>query len=198
VGLRLVGANTRNRLFDRVDTFSQWIDTSAANFPIVFDPTYSVLDCNFNGRYSNLNAAQYLDMYSSSTNYGYCAPEPLHVRRNLYEVVWAFENNVANDYGWVLTRQAGECGVIPDTAGWYDFQVPCKAHDYCYDLRKAGLRKAGLSGTVTDANCDATFYKLMLADCNDRNVVARGLCNGTALSGSSRWGVGRCEFRALR
>lgn len=64
------------------DTFSQWIDTSAANFPIVFDPTYSVLDCNFNGRYSNLNAAQYLDMYSSSTNYGYCAPEPLHVRRS--------------------------------------------------------------------------------------------------------------------
>lgn len=37
----------------------------------------------------------------------------------------------------------------PDTGPFFDFQVPCKAHDYCYDLRKAGF-----SGTVTDDACD--------------------------------------------
>ncbi len=41
--------------------------------------------------------------------------------------------------------------------------MPCKAHDYCYDLRKAGF-----SGTVTDQGCDDAFYWLMEAHCNNR------------------------------
>ena len=53
------------------------------------------------------------------------------------------------------------------------FQVPCKAHDYCYDLRKAGF-----SGTDPDAGCDDQFYWLMWADCEDQ--VFYTLCMNSA------------------
>lgn len=57
----------------------------------------------------------------------------------------------------------GGCSWSPDTGPFFDFQLPCKAHDYCYDLRKAGF-----SGTVSDDQCDLWFYWLMEAHCNNR------------------------------
>ncbi len=90
---------------------------------------------------------------------------------NNYLPVWGHESNVANDYGKVVIRQDGGCTLISDTGPSYDFQIPCKAHDYCYDLRKASF-----SGTVSDRACDTTFNQLMNAHCNDRAIGHRKAC----------------------
>ena len=77
--------------------------------------------------------------------------------------VWGYEKNVYDEYGKVIVRQDGECSWLVDTGVSYDFQIPCKAHDYCYDMIRAGF-----SGTVTDPNCDYEFEKLMTAHCEGR------------------------------
>lgn len=153
---------------DKDGTLAQFVDATDAVGTVYFDPTYTPYTCT-NGYYSALSAGQYLDLYSSSVNYGYCVPAGLFNARNGYLPVWAFETNVANDYGLIPVDSAGGCSFSPDTGWAWDFQVPCKAHDYCYDLRKAGF-----SGTVSDGECDNDFYWLMEAHCNDR--VLAGDC----------------------
>lgn len=143
-------------------TLRQVVDASAALAPVLFDPTYTSMNCS-SGHYSALNAAQYLDQYSPNTDYGYCSVREMFLAANGYLPVWGFETNIANDYGLIPLREGGACSSSPDTGPAWDFQVPCKAHDYCYDLRKAGF-----SGTVTDQGCDDAFYWLMEAHCNDR------------------------------
>jgi hypothetical protein len=138
---------------------------------VVFDPTYSPVTCG--AYFSRLNAAQYLDL--SISDWQLCPVWRIFFNRNGYIPVRGYEANVANDHGYVMVRQSGECGFIPDTGANWDFQVPCKAHDYCYDLRKAGF-----SGTVTDSSCDSTFNSLMSANCNDRNIVSRTFCYAQA------------------
>ena len=148
---------------------TQVVDASGASAPILFDPTYSSMSCS-NGHYSSLTAWEYLDMYAPSTDYGFCSVSGMFYAANGYYPVWGFETNVANDYGWIPLRQSGGCSFSPDTGWAWDFQVPCKAHDYCYDLRKASF-----SGTVSDYECDTAFYFLMDAHCNNR--VFQGDCN---------------------
>lgn len=138
----------------------QLVDTTGAVAPVVFDPTYSFLPCN-NGYYSDLVAYWYLNINANDIDY--CPVMGMFTARNGYRPVFAFETNVANDYGKILVKQDGGCSSSPDTGPSFDFQVPCKAHDYCYDLRKAGF-----SGTVSDNDCDDLFYWLMEAHCNDR------------------------------
>jgi Ricin-type beta-trefoil lectin domain-like len=130
---------------------------------------YGAMNCS-NGYWANLSAAQYLDLYNSSTDYGYCAPAGLFNARNGYSPVFATETNVTNDYGKTPVYQNGNCSppALPTGPSW-DFLLPCQAHDYCYDLRKAGF-----SGTVSDGGCDNAFYWLMEAHCNDR--VLAGTC----------------------
>ena len=84
------------------------------------------------------------------------------------------ESNVADDHGRIMVRETGECSYIPDTAGWYDFQIPCKAHDYCYDLREASF-----SATVTDDDCDEALNDLLDAHCNNRSFLSRLACHDT-------------------
>jgi Ricin-type beta-trefoil lectin domain/Prokaryotic phospholipase A2 len=99
-------------------------------------------------------------------------PAGLFNARNGYLPVYGFETNVANDYGKIVIKQGGGCSASPDTGFAFDFQVPCKAHDYCYDMRKAGF-----SGIVGDTDCDNAFYWLMEAHCNNR--VLSGDCRIT-------------------
>jgi hypothetical protein len=86
-----------------------------------------------------------------------------------YRPEWGHETNVANDFGKVILKRDGGCSWSPDTGPYHDFQVPCKAHDYCYDLRRSGY-----TGTVTDSDCDIYFFYLMEAHCNNR--VLATLC----------------------
>jgi len=110
-----------------------------------------------------LTAYQYLDMYSASTDYHYCPVDGMFVATDGYYPVWGYETNIANDYKWIRLRQENGCTKSPDTGWAWDFQVPCKALDYCYDLRKATV-----SGIVSESACDIAFYYLMEAHCNDR------------------------------
>lgn len=55
----------------------------------------------------------------------------------------------------------------------YDFQIPCRAHDYCYDLRRVGF-----TGTVTDRDCDDRFQELMTAHCDNR-LKSKRICRLT-------------------
>jgi hypothetical protein len=138
----------------------QYVDTEGAEGPITFDPTYSFVNC-FSGHFSDISAFWYLNMNADDADY--CPVMGMFMARNGYRPVFGFETNVANDYGKIILRQDGGCTDSPDTGPSWDFQVPCKAHDYCYDLRKAGF-----SGTVSDSDCDGWFFWLMEAHCNDR------------------------------
>jgi hypothetical protein len=140
----------------------QVVDATDAVAPIVFDPTYSTINCV--GHWSDTGAGEYLDMYLGN-DFGQCPVNGMFIAANGYWPVWGFETNVANDYGKIILKQDGDCSSpLGFDTGWaWDFQVPCKAHDYCYDLRKAGF-----SGTVSDGGCDGAFYRLMEAHCNNR------------------------------
>ena len=130
--------------------------------------SYSNVNCA--GYFGNLSASEYLNLSKSDS--AKCPIRQMFRAANNYSPVWGYETNVAREYGKVLVRQSGACTVIPDTALSYDFQIPCKAHDYCYDLRKASF-----SGTVTDLDCDVVFYQLMDAHCKHRASGHRGFCN---------------------
>jgi hypothetical protein len=141
----------------------QHIDATGAVAPITFDPTYSFLNC-FAGHFSDITAYWYLNIHADDADY--CPVMGMFTARTGYRPVFAFETNVANDYGKIIVNQNGGCSFARDTGASFDFQVPCKAHDYCYDLRKAGF-----SGTVSDSDCDAWFYWLMEAHCNNRVLI---------------------------
>jgi hypothetical protein len=127
------------------------------------------------GYYSDFPAYAYLDSYANDQ--GYCPPSGMMAAANGYQPQWGLQPSVQNDYGKVAVRADGACTVIPDTGPNFDFQVPCKAHDYCYDLRKASF-----SGTVSDSDCDYYLYAFAMADCNDRGLVARPSCENFALT----------------
>jgi Ricin-type beta-trefoil lectin domain-like len=162
----------------------QKVDATSAAAPVFFDPTYTPLTCAA-GYYASLSASEYLDMWGPGNDVGECAPAGLFNARNNYLPVFASEANVANDYGKVAVKQGGGCSFpAVGTGPVWDFDLPCKAHDYCYDLRKAGF-----SGTVTDSDCDGAFYWLMEAHCNNRvlandcRLIRNTYYNGVTLPG---------------
>ena len=54
--------------------------------------------------------------------------------------------------------------------------MPCKAHDYCYDLTRVGLHR-----TVGTGNCDRTFRELLSAHCDNRADVWTLQCHSVAM-----------------
>jgi hypothetical protein len=146
------------------DILRQLVDTRGATAPVTFDPTYNFLNC-WGGHYSNLTAWHYLDLPSNDPEW--CPVIGMFQARNGYRPVQGFETNVANVYGKVTVREAGNCSFpATNTGPFWDFKLPCQAHDYCYDLRKAGF-----TGTVSDPDCDNAFGDLMAAHCSYRILV---------------------------
>lgn len=144
----------------------QIVDATDALPPIIFDPTYSFLNCA--AYFSNLSAYWYLNLNSDDT--AYCPILGMLDAYRGYRPVFGFETNVAREYGLVIARQDGSCSFPASNTGpSWDFELPCQAHDYCYDLRGAGF-----SGTISDADCDNRFLDLMNAHCKHR--VLSGLC----------------------
>lgn len=137
--------------------------------------SYSTIQCA--GHFSSLTASQYLNL--TPTDPSSCAVSGMLQGAGKPLPVWGFDGNVAQEHGKVMVRESGECSGIweggdidyPDTGFYWDFQVPCKAHDYCYDLRAASF-----SGTVTDDNCDDALSELADANCAPRGFSARQLC----------------------
>lgn len=137
----------------------QVIDTRAAVAPVLLDPTYSAMNCA--GHWNDLSAYWYLNI--NNNDYAYCAVNGMLQAAKGYLPQFAYEANVANDYGLVAVNVNGGCSWSPDTGPYFDFQLPCKAHDYCYDLRAAAF-----ANTVSDGDCDVMFFWLMEAHCNNR------------------------------
>ncbi|HEX9258113.1 MAG TPA: hypothetical protein VF855_01150 [Acidimicrobiales bacterium] len=65
---------------------------------------------------------------------------------------------------------AGECSWFPDAGPFWDFQVPCKGHDYCWDLLRAQRRWPGRYQRVTKARCDAMLLEASLTHCSTRRA----------------------------
>jgi len=73
----------------------------------------------------------------------------------------------------VVGERRGECSWFPDTGPFWDFQVPCKGHDYCWDILRA--RRRGRYAAVTKARCDALLLDAMLRHCASRSTW-RAMC----------------------
>ena len=127
-------------------------------------PRYSTLTCT---TYSaNASAREYLDA-NDKLDQATCPPQGLfEASPNTGDwPKWGFQKTVAKYYGMIIVSESSECSWFSDTGPSYDFQIPCKAHDYCFDLRRAGL-----SGTVLDDDCDNIANSLIVADCKDRTL----------------------------
>ena len=115
---------------------------------------YTALKCT---TYSaDASAQEYLDIYGDKKlDQATCPPQGLFLASPGVAdwPKWGFQKSVADDYGKIVVEELGECSGpsdsanidYPDTGTVHDFQVPCKAHDYCFDLRRAGFTE-----TVTD------------------------------------------------
>ncbi len=134
---------------------------------------------------TDADARAYLDMDPDHKNdRAVCPPPGLFLASPGTDdwPVWGFQKSIADDYGKVVVEKSGECSGpadsigldFPDTGRVWDFQVPCKAHDHCFDLIRAGL-----SGTVSERDCDDRMNDLMRADCNNRSSRAQIGCAWT-------------------
>lgn len=123
--------------------------------------------------FSNLNASAFLDMDKNDTPV--CPVRGMFEKRKGFSPKYfGFETNMSRDHGKVIINPNGGCGnPLPglNTGVSYDFEMPCKAHDYCYDLQRAGF-----SGTVTKSGCTSTFSDLMDSHCAYRTVFLRADC----------------------
>lgn len=149
----------------------QHVDTSDATGPVVFDPSYSLLPCS---TYSGLeNAETYLDL--STADSPRCPILGMFEAGVLYRPTYAYEDGIYQRYGRVAVRYDGECSTpgvaINSVGGFYNFTVPCLAHDYCYDLIRAGF-----GATVSKATCDSALELLALATCEPKGPVAEYIC----------------------
>lgn len=142
---------------------TQIIETSkATKLPVLADPNYTVNYCS-NGFYAGASPNDYiLD--------GDCPVAGIFNSIRGYMPVWASSDQLPYP---AVVRADGACGVIPDTAGWYDFQIPCKAHDYCYDLIRAGFTG------VTESGCNNIFYQMMWDHCANRSFLTQQQCNAS-------------------
>ncbi|MDB5163996.1 MAG: hypothetical protein JWS12_614 [Candidatus Saccharibacteria bacterium] len=142
------------------NTLTQRVDVKNAVFPVVADPTYYAMTCDA-GYYTSASADQFVD-------FGYCPVWAWFYAARGYTPVRAYAPHIYNDRKYVYVDQGGDCSHAPDTGLNFDFSVPCRAHDYCYDLLRAAM------GGVVKSACDNLFLALMNDDCNDRTFPGTG------------------------
>ena len=154
----------------------QHLDTRSGSGRVIFDPSYSALACSLPR--VDRNAYDYLNM-SRNDLPAFCPNLTMFYVSRHYIPVFAYETNVANDAGLVAvagpSSDSDTCSFSPDTGVSFDFQLPCRAHDYCYDLIRAGFGAA-----VSKADCDTQFRVLMFDHCNDRSLFLSQSCYETA------------------
>ena len=142
--------------------------TAQTRYPVLADPTYVPVSCTTVTRGGS--AATYL------RDTGACPYGVTFVWANGY---WPVRAAIQGGSMRVV-RQAGSCTGVPDTGLWFDFQVPCRAHDYCYDLYR--VRAPFDYAAVEKFDCDVEFLLAMVEHCNARTVEIPPLCHETALT----------------
>ena len=85
-----------------------------------------------------------------------------------YDIQLAYDNSIYKDYGLVAVKRAPPSDVCTSKEDKkdddYDRRVPCRAHDYCYDLIRFAV-----APDLSENNCDELFEDLMDSDCADRD-----------------------------
>lgn len=125
------------------------VDHADATYPVYADPTYYNINCSYG----------YSRNFTSATHYiywnGVC---PL---LNFYDSkgYWPVGTTYMGPHRTV--KQHDECSYYPDTSLVHDHQVPCKAHDYCYDLAREGYTY------VTKKACDDIFEDDLNKSCKN-------------------------------
>jgi len=133
------------------------VDLTGVTYPVVFDPRYRTLRCNSFSDYRDATS------YIERTAARWCP------RSWLEFGVWSQatgrnympkQSRIDGRNRMLAVRRSGECGIIPDTGPSWDFQVPCKGHDYCYDLIRWGLPR------VRQSACDNVFERTLYSHCD--------------------------------
>ena len=110
--------------------------------------------------------------------------ETTGIKEETYDIDLAYDKSIyegspegvtpkINAYGLVTVKPkppSDICTSMDDQDYYYDRRVPCKAHDYCWDLVRFTVAP-GLS----EDDCDARFKELMYSDCADRGNL-KGKC----------------------
>lgn len=175
------------------------LDLDGVAFPVVADPTFETIDCP--DAATHYPTLFYLDdpdtgacpygitflwafrhrtapsdeqpaMYwpeKASVLYGGCSA-----------VTSSNPSSVCNPRkGFRAVRLGGDvCSGVPSYGPWFDFRVPCRMHDYGYDLIRV---KAPFEyPNVSKGDADFEFYVAMAEHCQSRPLVDRPFCADTA------------------
>jgi len=142
------------------------VDHAGAAYPVVADPSYSRLRC------TSTSAFGTTDAYMNGTT----CPTQAFFNRHGYFPVWGVHQGVSR-----AVEQRGECSWYPDTGPYWDFQIPCKGHDYCWDLVRMNkyVNRATYTN-VTEGRCDQIFRDDLFRHCGQRGWATRGPCRAEA------------------
>ena len=163
------GHSLSTQFFVADGSLFQSVDVRGATPPIYIDPEYEWTWCNDERSFAS--AAHFLDLDTNGSVT--CPIVPAFWERAGYLPKLGRSPNVFDDYGLVMGKPDGDCGNLDftdidpgeDIGHAWDFDQACDAHDYCYDLIRAGMLGKGNS---SKDDCDDAFNDLMKADCNNR------------------------------
>ena len=130
-------------------------------YPLVVDPTYSTIPCSTYTRNGTEIQYQRSDI---------CPVAVFVVNREYWPV-----RSHQPEYPWRNVEQGGECSWLPDTGLYWDFQTACKAHDYCYDLRRE--THPAVYPYIDKSECDNLLDADLAIHCDSRGSAFRGPCN---------------------
>ena len=160
---------------DSAGNLVQVIETLEAQGSITFDPSYTAVNCI----YGSAGSAMFYLNTTPLDSPPWCPVRGMFTaaNENGYFPVWGYQQSLVNAFGKIIVRQDGSCtGISGINPGIYNFELPCRAHDYCYDLRRAAF-----SGTVTDQDCDDAFAAMLTTECNSQpNPQSVALCKSAA------------------
>jgi len=129
------------------------LDDPAIQYPVVADPSYWQMSHSISAHGGG-----------DAVSYGRGWTRPLKdftQKRGYYPVFGSNQGTTR------AVRQSGECSWYPDTGLYWDFQIPCKFHDYCWDLIRVS-RVTPNYGKVKEGACDNEFRTSMMEHCNSR------------------------------
>jgi hypothetical protein len=142
------------------------VEHAGSAYPVVADPAYWPVRCSSTGTSGTTDA------YMS----GMMCPTQAFFTRHGYFPVWGSNQGVTR-----VVEQRGECSWYPDTGPYWDFQIPCKGHDYCWDLVRMRLYvNAATYGGATEGRCDQIFRDDLFRHCAQRGWATRTLCQAEA------------------
>ena len=138
------------------------VDHSNATYPVYVDPSYYNIHCSYGYSMHFTRASDYI--YWN----GVCPLLSFYDARSY----WPVGSTYMHPHRTV--KQHGECSWFPDTSFAHDHQIPCKAHDYCYDLGREGYTY------VTKRACDDILEGDLEISCNNYAWYdpRRYLCHG--------------------